>query len=146
LKKHWNGDFAEALGEWKRSEILFDELGSYRDPDAHRRQLLSHQQSFALGIEGDIRSRLIRWRSRREQVDDCFPQIESARDSLGNLWMSSMASDMCRTEITLHPGDKIDFVVTARDPEDLPRLVVFRQTVWAGRQAAYFHWKSRKST
>jgi Swt1-like HEPN len=122
LKKHWSGDFSEALGAWKRFEVLFDELFDYRNPDAHRRELLPHQQSFALGIEGDIRSRLIRWRSRRERLDDCFPRIESARDSLGNLWIPSTNSpkSMLITETVLRPGDKIDFVVTARDPEGLP--------------------------
>ncbi len=122
LKKHWQGDFSEALGELKRFEVLFDELARYRDPDAHRRELLPHQQSFVLGIEGDIRSRLIRWHSRRERVDDYFPRIESARDSLGNLWIPSMNphKSLLITETVLRPGDKIDFVVTARDPEDLP--------------------------
>lgn len=122
LKKHWQGDFSEALGEWRRFEVLFDELARYRDPDAHRRELLPHQQSLVFGIAGDIRSRLVRWHSRRETVDDCFPRIESARDSLGNLWIPSNASglDALPTGTTLRPGDKIDFVVTARDPEDLP--------------------------
>jgi hypothetical protein len=122
LKKHWQGDFSEALGEWRRFEVLFDELARYRDPDAHRRELLPHQQSLILGITGDIRSRLVRWRSRRERADDCFPRIESARDSLGNMWVPSLASasDLFSTGTTLRPGDKIDFVVTARDPEDLP--------------------------
>jgi hypothetical protein len=122
LKKHWQGDFSEALGEWRRFEVLFDELARYRDPDAHRRELLPHQQSLVLGIAGDIRSRLVRWHSRRETVDDCFPRIESARDSLGNLWIPSIASRASTfdTGATLRPRDKIDFVVTARDPEDLP--------------------------
>lgn len=120
LKKHWQGDFSDALGEWRRFEVLFDELARYRDPDAHRRELLPHQQSLVLGIAGDIGSRLIRWRSRRETADDCFPRIESARDSLGNLWIPSKGVPDLLTGTTLRPGDKIDFVVTARDPEDLP--------------------------
>ena len=54
-------------------------------------------------------------------VDDCFPRIESARDSLGNLLIPSIASRPdAHPGTTLRPGDKIDFVVTARDPEDLP--------------------------
>ena len=118
LKKHWQGDFSEALGEWRRFEVLFDELARYRDPDAHRRELLPHQQSLVLGIAGDLRSRLVRWHSRRETLGDCFPRIESARDSLGNLWIPSMDTNLGPGTI-LRPGDEIDFVVTARDPEDL---------------------------
>jgi len=126
LKKHWSGDFSDALGEWKRFEAFFDELARYRDPDAHRRELLPHQQSLVVGIAGDIRSRLVRWRSRRERVDDVFPRIESARDSLGNQWVAPNFN-IRTTGTTLRPGDQIDFVVTARDPEDLPleyRLVM----------------------
>lgn len=122
LKKHWQGDFSDALGEWKRFEVFFDELAAYRDPDAHRRELLPHQQDLVHGIAGDVGSRLVRWRSRHETTDDCFPRIESARDSLGNLWVPS-AHDffhMPDTGMTLRPGDRMDFVVTARDPEDLP--------------------------
>jgi len=110
LKKHWQGDFSEALGEWRRFEVLFDELARYRDPDAHRRELLPHQQSLVLGIAGDIRSRLVRWHSRRESVDDCFPRIESARDSLGNLWIPSMMASRAGqldTGTTLHRGTRL---------------------------------------
>lgn len=122
LKKHWQGDFSEALGDWRRFEVFFDELARYRDPDAHRRELLPHQQSLVLGIAGEIRSRLVRWRSRRETPSDCFPRIESARDSLGNLWLPSLGTGFHHldTGTTLRPGDTVDFVITARDPDDLP--------------------------
>src|ERR1035437_6959578 len=121
LKKHWQGDCSDALGDWKRYEVFFDELARFRDPDAHRRELLPHQQSLVLGIAGDIRSRLVRWRSRHERVEDCFPRIESARDSLGNMCIPSVVlGPFFGTGSTLRPGVMIDFVVTARDPEDLP--------------------------
>ncbi len=121
IKKNWQGDISDALGSWKRFEVFFDELTDFRDPDAHRRELLPHQEHLALGIAGDIRSRLVRWRSGRETPQDVFPRIESVRDSLGNQWIpdgSPMRGYM--TGMTLHPGDQVDFVVTARDPEDLP--------------------------
>ena len=137
LKKHWSGDFSEALGEWKRFEAFFDELARYRDPDAHRRELLPHQQSLVVGISGDIRSRLVRWRSRHESRHDVFPRIESVRDSLGSMWTPSTGGgSIFSTGKSLRPGDQIDIVVTARDPEDLPleyRLVL---EVFAVRFAA----------
>lgn len=141
LKKHWNGDFADALGEWRRFEVFFDELARYRDPDAHRRELLPHQQNLVLGIAGDIRSRLVRWHSRRERVDDCFPRIESARDSLGNLWTPRTPTAIFNTETTIRVGDQIDFVVTARDPEDLPleyRLEVVGKSTWEWQAGGVF--------
>lgn len=114
LQKNWN-EFAIALGDWKTMEVWLSELEKLRDPDAHRRELLPHQKSLALGISGEIRTRLIKYRSSQETSEDHFPRIESARDSLGNIFAygDSLA---IYTKITLHPGDTLDFVVTASDP------------------------------
>ncbi|MCX5718513.1 MAG: Swt1 family HEPN domain-containing protein [Nitrospirae bacterium] len=58
LKKNWSGEFSEALGDWKTMEVWLNELEKLRDPDAHRRELLPHQKHLALGIAGEIRTRL----------------------------------------------------------------------------------------
>jgi len=63
LKKHWAQYFTQALGDWKIMEVLLAELEKLRDPDAHRRELLPHQHHFALGISGEIRTRISRYRS-----------------------------------------------------------------------------------
>ena len=120
LKKHWN-HFADALGDWKTMEIYLNELGTLRDPDAHRRELLPHQKQLAAGIAGEIRNRLIRYRSKLETNDDCFPRIECARDSLGHQIIPVGMRNTSITGSILRPGDIIEFVVTANDPmgEDL---------------------------
>jgi Swt1-like HEPN len=115
LKKHWSGEFSDALGDWKTMEVWLAELERLRDPDAHRRELLPHQKNLALGIAGEIGTRLVRYRSKRETTEDCFPRIESARDSLGNMWTPGMV--WVDTGVVLRPGDTVDFVLTARDPE-----------------------------
>lgn len=116
LKKNW-GDFAPALGEWKSMEVWLKELERLRDPDAHRRELLPHQKHLILGISGEIRNRIVRYRNKQETADDFFPRIESARDSLGNIWTPEGPSSLgVVTETILRPGDVIDFVVTATDP------------------------------
>lgn len=123
LKKNWSGDFSAALGDWKTFEIYLGELEKLRDADAHRRELLPHQKHLILGISGEIRNRIVRYRSKMETPDDCFPRIESVRDSLGNLWVPGTdKSDLkaVGTKTSLRPGDIIDFVVTATDPEDIP--------------------------
>jgi hypothetical protein len=122
LKKHWSGEFSEALGDWKTFEVWLTELEKLRDPDAHRRELLQHQKHLAIGICGEIRSRIVRYRSRKETTEDCFPKIESARDNLGNIWVPNSQSGSMKnvfTEMTLRPGDSIEYIVTASDPEDL---------------------------
>lgn len=116
LKKNWD-DFASALGEWKTMEVWLKELERLRDPDAHRRELLPHQKHLIIGISGEIRNRIVRYRNKQETPDDFFPRIESARDSLGNIWTpTELGFHSVATETILRPGDVIDFVVTATDP------------------------------
>jgi hypothetical protein len=123
LKKHWK-DFASALGDWKTTEVWLDELEKLRDPDAHRRELLPHQKYLVLGIGGEIRNRLIRFRSKQETAEDYFPKIESAHDSLGNIWTPESKFNLCvlGTKTILRPGDIIDFIITASDPYDEPLI------------------------
>jgi hypothetical protein len=114
LKKNW-GEFAEALGDWKTMEVWLDELGRLRDPDAHRRELLPHQKHLAIGIAGEIRTRLVRYRSKQETSEDYFPRIESVRDNFGNIFPSGTGSTVL-TKTILRPGDIIEFIITASDP------------------------------
>jgi hypothetical protein len=120
LEKNWD-KFTNALGDLKTMRVYLDELEKLRDPDAHRRELLPHQKHLAAGISGEIRTRLIRYRSKLETTEDYFPRIESARDSLGNIWTpdgSSMA--IVSTKQILRPCDVVDYVVTASDPLGQP--------------------------
>jgi Swt1-like HEPN len=118
LKTNWNKvpELPAALGNWQTIEVWLSELEKLRDPDAHRRELLPHQKNLVLGVTGEIRNRLIRYRSKKETADDYFPQIESARDSLGNIWTPESRSRVVKTRMTLRVGDRIDFVITAADP------------------------------
>lgn len=117
LKKHWAA-FTDALGEWKTMEVFLNQLEKLRDPDAHRRELLPHQKHLAAGIAGEIRTRLIRYRSKLETSEDYFPRIESARDSLGSIWTPSHATalHLVQSGHILRPGDVVDYVITASDP------------------------------
>lgn len=123
LQKNWSGEFLDALGDWKTIEVWLTEIEKLRNPDAHRRELLPHQKHLILGIAGEIRTRIIRYRSKRDTSEDCFPRIESARDSLGNIWTPDEKSGRFKTVPTksmLRPGNIVDFVITARDPDELP--------------------------
>lgn len=121
LKKKWASHFSVALGDWKTFEVYLSELERLRDADAHRRELLPHQKHLIIGISGEIRNRIVRYRSKMDTSDDCFPRIESVRDNLGNLWVPSpMSMKSVSTLMTLRPGDVLEFVVTASDPEDQP--------------------------
>jgi len=117
LKKNWGGEFSEAFGDWKTMEVWLDELGRLRDPDAHRRELLPHQKHLAAGIVGEIRTRIVRYRSKQETSEDYFSRIESARDNFGNIFPSGTGLSVF-TKTILRPNDVIEFVITASDPYD----------------------------
>jgi hypothetical protein len=114
LKKHWS-IFSPALGDLKTFEVWLGELEKLRDPDAHRRELLPHQHHLALGISGEIRTRIVRFRSMQETSDSYFSRIDCIRDSLGNIWTPDIGPHF-NTKKNVRPGDTIDLVVTASDP------------------------------
>ncbi|MGB7061645.1 MAG: Swt1 family HEPN domain-containing protein [Candidatus Zixiibacteriota bacterium] len=115
LKHRWSEDFSEVFGKWKDMEVWLSTLEDLRNPEAHRRELLPHQKQLAAGIAGEIRTRIVRYRSKDVAVDNYFPRIESARDNHGNLFTAGESS-MFDTGTVLHPGDDLEFIVTASDP------------------------------
>jgi len=114
IAKNWNDKFIAALGDKATILLFLKILDDFRNPDAHRRELLPHQKHLIIGISGEIRNRIVLYRSKKETGEDYFPRIESVRDNLGNLCTpDEMFAD---TKLILRPGDKLTFVVTATDP------------------------------
>ncbi len=117
LKKHWSEVFSQVFGDWKTMDVGLSELEKLRNPDAHRRELLPHQKYLALGISGEIRTRLVRYRSKQETSEDYFPRIESVVDNFGNNWTPGINKlRTLDTNTFLRPGDLVEYVVTATDP------------------------------
>lgn len=125
LQQNWPGSFSEAFGDLETMKMWLSELKKLRDPDAHRRELTPHQKHLALGIAGEIRTRLVRFRSKQETGEDYFPRIDIVRDNYGNVCTGSKG--MVRTDTILRPGDTLEFVVTASDPmgEELEYAITF---------------------
>ena len=119
LKKHWAQYFSMVFDEWKTTEVWLSELEKLRDPEAHRRELLPHQHHLVLGISGEIRTCITRFKSSQETGESYFPRIESVRDSIGTIWTYGMPSPHS-TGKNIYPGDIIDFVITASDPLNEP--------------------------
>lgn len=117
LKKNWNGELADALGgKWKTMEVFLGELEKLRDPHAHQRELLPHQKHLIVGLSGEIRNRLVRYRSKMETSEDYYPRLESVRDNLGNVWVAGGVAPLCQTGNRLRVGDTLEFSVSATDP------------------------------
>jgi hypothetical protein len=77
---------------------------------------LPHQKHRILGLSGEIRTRITKFRSIQETPEAYFPRIESVRDNLGNIWVYGTEVPAIITPTILRPGDIIDIVMTASDP------------------------------
>lgn len=134
LSKHWSL-FSPCFGDWKTMEVYLGKMGDFRNPDAHRRQLLPAQEQLLCGISGEIRNAITNYRSKRALADEFFPRIEYVQDSLGNVCKGS--GGIVNTGRTLRPGDKVTFTVTAWDPLGEPLeyqgcvRVAFRIAAWS---------------
>jgi len=143
LHKNWSIIFSKVFGEWKEMETLLSILEKYRDTDAHRRELLSFQKHLILGIGGEIRSKIVKYRSMDETGKEYFPRFESVRDNYGNIWTPEKESAI-HTSIILRPGDKIEFIVTASDPEGLPLFFrIMGLTNWQSESTLEYTIKQR---
>jgi len=126
----WEGDFIDAFGDYKLMETYINILNRYRNPDIHRRPLLTFQKHLILGITGEIRNKLSVFRSYKELDREGFPRIESVRDNLGNIWVPGKPSRI-KTAMTIHVGDVLEFVVTAIDPQDGDLLYSLNGKSWS---------------
>jgi hypothetical protein len=141
LKKHWRL-FSSAFGDFKTFEVLLSELEKLRDPDAHRRELLPHQKNLILGVAGELRTKIARYRSSQETTDSYYPRIEFAADNLGNCWKPG-EDDWVRTGMRLRPGDILEYIVTASDPLGEP--LQFQCAFGQGLSAPGDEWKKKNS-
>jgi hypothetical protein len=135
LKKNWSGEFSQALGNRRTIEVFLDELETLRDPHAHQRELLPHQKHLIIGISGEIRNRLVRYRSKMETGDDYYPRLECVRDSLGNVWVPADSKLPFDTGARLRPGDTVEWVVSATDPMD--DTLLYNAAIIGGRETGW---------
>jgi len=129
IHKNWDPEMKEALGEQKEILLYLKLLGKYRNPDAHRRELLPHQKHLVLGISGEIKTRLVKYRSMKEDSsENYYPKFDIVQDNYGNKIISNQL--IKKNQTILRPGDTIEFTLTASDPygEELE----FWGTVYAG--------------
>ena len=134
LQKHWD-QFIAALGDKKKFLALFSLLIDYRNADAHRRELLPYQKCLVIGIQGEIRSRIVMYRNKQEEALDHYPRIEYANDNLGSSYAAQPNGFVLQTGLTLRIGDMLQFAVTAHDPRGEAILYSLRagakpQTEW----------------
>ncbi|WP_150625965.1 Swt1 family HEPN domain-containing protein [Pandoraea captiosa] len=116
LRKHWDEGFAAAFGDLRTTEVFLEQMEKLRDPNAHRRELTSHQKWLIAGISGELRTRIVLHRGKGENVDDYFPLIELARDNLGNFAPLPNGLKFIEIKNVLRVGDSVEFQIIATDP------------------------------
>lgn len=87
-----------------------------RDPNAHRRELKEYQKHLVLGISGELRTRIMKYRGKRKNVDDYFPVIEAVTDSLGNQASNTRYAQHITAAQQVRVGDEVEIRVFSTDP------------------------------
>ena len=117
LRKNWNDGLTEVFGsELKETEILLKLLEEFRNPDAHRRELLPYEIQLVLGITGKIRSQISLFYNNMQHSDSYFCRIDAIQDNLGNSWNPSSGTRNQPNNL-LRPGQRLEFNVVASDPK-----------------------------
>jgi len=115
ISKNWEKCFKAVFNDKKQFELFYGILEDYRNPEAHRRELLPYQKNLALGISGEIRSQITSFFSKMATGESYYPRIEFTQDSLGNSYSFSIHK-VFKNKNKLRPGNLIEFTVSAFDP------------------------------
>jgi len=99
--------FEAALLDRTEVSVLLELIRRLRNPDAHNRELSTHERALVIGISGELRTRITRYLSRMDTPDAYFPRIIAFQNSIGA---------RPGEQPNLHVGDEVEFVVDAADP------------------------------
>lgn len=127
ITKSWETGLSTIFGKKREIQVLLDILEEFRNPDAHRRELLLHEKYLAMGISGRIRTNISEYFSKMETGESYYPRLESIQDNYGNAWAIGESSHVT-TARTLRLGDTLEFSVSGTDPrgEDVEFSVAAR--------------------
>jgi len=128
IKKYWGPDLKDVFDSPETLDVYLKIIDDFRNPDSRRRELFVHQKHLLLGISGDIRTRIITWRSRKE-AGGIYARIECVRDNLGNNWNPGDPRKV-KTANILNPNDQLEFIITASDPEESEMHFKCHHTKW----------------
>jgi len=122
ISKNWDNEFKKIFHNKKEFEVLYEILEKYRNPEAHRRELLPFQRHLVIGICGKLRTSITKYFSEMETGKSYYPRFEYIQDNFNNSWdRSKILNKHQKTVVTsniLRVGDKIEFTLTANDPKD----------------------------
>lgn len=110
MLKNW-GIFGSFFKNKKELEYQLEMLESFRNPNAHNRDLLEHQKYLLVGIIGEIKSNILEYRGSTEKEDTYFLKVDSININ-GKIHNNQHAVELKKT---LRKGDVLDitFYVSA---------------------------------
>lgn len=132
IEKNWT-EFEKVFGNKKKFLVYLDIIWDLRNPEAHRRELFSHQKNLIVGIAWEIRNMIVIYRSKNETGDDYFPRIECIRENpYGRIWTPWILRP--ENNQIVRVGDVVEFVITASDPKNwIIKYWIgqFREIIWS---------------
>lgn len=116
IDKHWNDGLIEVFHDKKTVTLFLEEAEKLRDPNAHRRELFDYQKHLIKGVSGELRTRIMKYRGKKENPEDFFPMIESVTDNLGNRISSTGNPQLISSNQAVKSGDIIEIIAHSTDP------------------------------
>lgn len=124
LHKNWDL-FKPCFGDKKELEVYLSRLSELRNPNAHSRPILQHEELLAAGMSRELRQKITVFLNSGGggPEPEHFSRIEEVSDSFG-FRVAGQASGQqsvdTREQITLRPGDVVTFRGSAVDPHGRP--------------------------
>lgn len=109
--KNWD-IFQNIFKNKQELEYQLKLLESFRNPNAHNRDLLEHQKYLLVGIIGEIKSNILEYRGSKENEDTYFLHVDSVSIN-GKIYNSSSHVNL---EKPLRKGDRLEIVLYVSAP------------------------------
>lgn len=132
MLKNWEL-FKSIFKNKKDLEYQLAMLESFRNPNAHNRDLLEHQKYLLVGIVGEIKSSILEYRGSIEKEDTYFLSIDNVNIN-GKIYNSPYCAEL---ENPLRKGDILDITFYVSAP---PNQKVFYSVYNSGnwQEGAHF--------
>lgn len=126
MLKNWE-IFGSIFKNKKELEYQLGMLESFRNPNAHNRDLLEHQKYLLVGIVGEIKSNILEYRGSIEKEDTYFLSIDSININ-GKIYDNPCYAKL---EKPLRKGDILDitFYVSA-PPNQKVFYSIYNSEIW----------------
>lgn len=116
--------FKEIFKSKKEIEYQLDTLNTYRNPNAHNRELLSHQKHFLMGISGEIKMNIMEYKGNIENENTYFPSVESVQ--INGIHYPYTSIELKKV---FKKGEKIEITLFCLTPPDQKIFYAFSKNV-----------------